>query len=282
MTLSDKYQTYLNLLPSVQGIGGFIHHDECDSLIFSGLLGCVPEANVKIDAAFDAATGLWHRRPLGYPECCPSSSASTISKDQLIGLAWYAYANKRLDISEHIVSYAISHWMIMGQAPALKDKLGSCLLTPGLLATYAEISYRLGGPNRWWLRNLPQWESSGVTGFQAHLSVLHILLRQKLTGSISSSHVSILNAHVSRQPNNPLFNIAAGTPANLAIAELVLANETWWPSDRLPASTDRYEPWLTQRDFGSDWQPDHDVPKIHSGGDFLFCCWLLNQVKNLS
>ena len=227
---------------------------------------------MKIGAAFDDATETWRRRPTNYPECCPNGSASTISKDMLLGLAIFAYFNKRLDITEQVIKHALSHWLIMGEAVSLKDKLGRCLMTPGLLATYAEISYRLGGPNRWWLRYLPQWESAGVTDYQAHLSTLHILLRKKLTGKVRKSNQQILLNRATSQPNNPLFQIAVG---NVNRAETLLANETWWPADRLPTTADRHEPWLIQRDYGPDWLPAPGEAKTHSGGDFLFCYALL-------
>ena len=192
----------------------------------------------------------------------------------VIGLAWHIYANKRLDLCEAFINYALRNFLVIGTANTLKTKLGTCLLTPGLLATYAEISYRLGGPNRWWLRYLPQYESAAVTGFEAHLSVLHLLLRKKLTGKVSVSDEQILLGHATSQPNNPLFQIAVG---NANRAQVLLANEAWWPADRLPTTADRSEPWLLQRDYGEDWQPNPAAqpPKTHSGADFLFCYALL-------
>ena len=182
--LQEKHNTYLELIKSQQDCHGFIDSDRCDSLLFSGLIGCVPGVKVDIAAAFDPKDQQWKRRPIEC-HCYPVGSSSSISRDMLLGLAFYTWRNKRLDISEHIIKYALSHWFIMGEAATLKYKLGRCLLTPGLLATWAEISYRLGGPNRWWLRYIPQFESKSVTGFQAHLSILHCLLREELTGKLN-------------------------------------------------------------------------------------------------
>ena len=176
ISLRDKYDLYLSLLPSQQDNNGFIDFEHCDSLLFSGLLGSVPGVKMDLTAARNEA-GQWFRRPLDYPECLScGGSSSTISKDMTVGLAWYAYTNKRLDICEEFISYALRHFFVIGTANTIKTKLGTCLLTPGLLATFAEISYRLGGPNRWWLRYLPQYESSSVSDYQAHLSLslIHI------------------------------------------------------------------------------------------------------------
>lgn len=266
MDLRDKFNLYHTLFPSKQDASGFILSDECDSLLFTGLVGSVPGINVDIDAAQDAQ-GSWHRRPLELPECCPEFSKSSISRDMLLGLAWYAYSNGRLDISEGVIKYALSHWMVMG-----KGAKSRTIMTPGLLSTFAWISYRLGGPSRLWLRWIPTVESAQATDYQAHLSMLHILLRRELTGK-EDLHADVAQAQCKRQPNNPLFQWAAG---NGAIAESILMDERLWPNDRLPTSRDRKGEWLLQRDDGHNWQPgegDH----IHTGGDFLF---LANLVLN--
>lgn len=264
--LELKHRKYLELLPTVQDKYGFIDSDECDSLLFSGLVGCVPGVQVTINAAFDPSDHQWKRRPVECP-CYPEGSKSSISRDMLLGLAWYAYFNNRVDISEQVIGYALSHCLIMGEGV-----LSRTFMTPGLLSTYSWISYRLGGPSRPWLRYIPQFESSKVTDFQAHLSVLHILLRNKLTGK--DNYQSLLLKQAQRQPNNPLFQYAAGYRS---AAESILMNPTLWPVDRLPTSLDRKSNWLPQRDYGPDWQPSSGEKKIYSGSDFLFTYWLMNN-----
>lgn len=296
MDLDRKYKNYFRLIKDHQDKHGFVHSDECDSLLFSGLVGCTG-LPVDIDAAQDF-DHKWLRRPYDAEPCydCNDSwvlkdrlmsmfkywkengfnkealqkifeaGGSTISRDMLLGLAWYAYSNKRLDISEGVIKYAISHWLIMGKGTPTRT-----FMTPGLLSTYAWISYRLGGPSRLLLRYIPQSESRGLTGFQAHLSVLHILLRNKLTGK--RKYTNILDCHAKRQINNPLFQFAAGY---VDAAKVLLGNENWWPEGRLPTAKDRYSDWLPQRDYGSDWEPSNGN-KVYSGGDFLFVYWLINN-----
>lgn len=269
--LDQKNLTYLSLIKKQQDSDGFIESQECDSLLFSGLVGCVPGIQVNIEAAYDRASGQWHRRPCSKP-CFPEHSKSTISRDMLLGVLWYSYFNKRLDISEQIIKYALKNLFIMGQAVDIKTKLGRCLITPGLLSTAAWVSYKLGGPSRPWLRYIPQVESKSVVGFQAHLSVLHILLRNTLTGK--EDNLDVIKKHYDRNPNNPLFCIAN---KKYEEAEKSLMNDDLWPSDRLPTNQDRREPWLLQRDHGKDWWPDASSEvKTYSGGDLIFCCWLLN------
>lgn len=273
MNLFDKkYKLYIELIKTVQNEAGFIEFSHCDSIGFSSLIGCVPDVKVNIDAAFDKVSGQWHRRPCDKP-CFPEHSKSTISRDMILMLLWYAYFNKRLDISEQIIKHALGNFGIMGQAVNFKTKIGRCLISPALLSTAAWVSYRLGGPSRPWLRWLPVSPADHVTGFQAHLTVLHVLLRNKLTNK--NSYKEVLESHYKRQPNNPLFALAAG---DLNAAEAILADSNLWPDNRLPSNHDRKEPWLLQRDYGPSWQPDSTAAKHkHSGGDFLFCYWLLNS-----
>jgi len=233
-------------------------------------VGSLPDVTVNMDAAFDKEASLWHRRPLEL-QCYPDHSDSTISRDMLLGLAWYAYFNKRLDISEQVIKYALSHWCIMGKAKNWKVKLSRCFMTPGLLATFAWISFRLGGPSRGWLRWIPIWISGNESGFEAHLSVTHALLRRRLCGRDDNRRA--LMQHAKRQPHNPLFMYAVD---QYRAAAKILLDRKYWPHDKLPTNHDRKSSWLPQRDFGPDWAPDTKNPEItHSGGDLLFCAALL-------
>lgn len=262
--MESKCSKYKELMAALaQDNHGFIESHKCDSLLFSGLVGCVPGVSVDIDAAFDKSKGWWHRRPVKH-SCYPNHSKSTISRDMFVGLAWYCWKHKRKDIAEQIVKYALSHWGIMGDAINFKVLIGRCFIGPGLLGTFA----RIAGPKYWYLHWLPTDLPGApiLTGFQAHLQVLHRLLRHKLDGSDPSKD-KILQKHAARQPKNPLFQSAVG---NHAEAMKTLSEERYWPSDRLPSPSDRKEGWIPQRDFGKDWMPG-EPGHIHHGGDFLFC-----------
>ena len=269
-----KHLLYLNLLKSQQDDHGFIESHECDSLLFTCLVGCVEGVEVNITAAM-GEEGQWFRRPIKDKygkidltnECYScKASKSTISRDMLIGLAWYTYINNRLDISEQVIQYALSHYLVMGEGPFSRT-----LMSPGLLSTFAWISYRLGGPSRWWLRIIPQIESSKVTDYKAHLSVLHIMLRNKLMGN--NKYKDILEYHANRNQNNALFQYAAG---KVDKAKEILHNQSRFPSNRLPEARDRKGPWLWERDYGSNYEPSNK-PKIHSGGDYLFVSELIRK-----
>lgn len=268
MQLQEKFNLYSQLVKAHQDKNGFIDYANCDSLLFSALLGCVPNTNVNINAALNPVTGMWHRRPLDYPECYDcKESKSTISRDQILGLAYFAYYNKRLDISEQLINYALTHWFNMGKG----DKART-MLTPALLSTLAWISYRLGGPNRFWLRWIPMAETTLTEGYQAHLSVLHILLRNELTKK--SKCINVLKHHANKEPMNPLFVYAVG---DTETALNILSNESFWPTNRLPTSKGRKEAWLPQRNYGTDWKAAKGPEVTHSGADYLFMTWLITR-----
>ena len=274
--LRQKFNTYLQLLPSVQDHYGFVQSDECDSLIFTGLTGSVAGAHIKdITAAYDSYKDQWHRRPLEWPCYMGGYSSSTISRDQLLGLAWYCWRNKRLDIAEKIVRRALRCVGKMGEG-----NLNPIMMSPGLFATYCWICYKLGGSNYWWARWFPaDMGSKKLQGYQAHLQVIHRLLRSELTGKVTDKDKEIYTHHAKRQILNPLFQYLAG---NVDKAVELLLHKVWWPEGRLPTKADRAEPWLIQRDFAAhDWEPAKNrLDKIHCGGDFLFIADLiLNRSK---
>lgn len=300
-SLEEKFQTY-----SLGCDAKKWRQNDCDALLFECLRGSIKGHSPDIDAAFDGER--WYRRPHGWKHCCYDPSAlinqegvlskicriialkvafhsvpleeivkenwfkgSTISRDMLVGLAWYAYHNKRLDISEHIISYALCHFGKMGDGDPTRTNI-----MPSLLSLFAWVSYRLGGPSRPWLRAFnPSTGKCG--GFEAHLQVLQILLISKLRGKMKPKESEILAWHYGRQRLNPLFAIACG---DTKMAEMILNTKTFWPQDRLPKASDRKESYLPQRDVGSDWEPT-DSDETHPGTDFLFCYALLTgKMKN--
>lgn len=290
MGLKEKVKTYERLIESSRDKYGFIEWEHCDSLLFTSLLGCVPSQRPSIYRA--RAGQQWFRRPVIYRSCLSDGwdrttwerikeclkarsvdpdvlkkifdrGSSTISRDMLLGLAWYAFHKKQLYVSESVIRYALKNRLIMGSGTISRTFLGL-----GLLSTFAWISYRLGGPSRPWLRWIP-WESTkGLGGFQAHLQVLHALLRRQVTGK---DFKSTFSHYATKQQRNPLFLIANG---EFSKAKEVLMCECYWPNDRLPTSEDRKTEWLPMRDEGDDWKPS-EAGRTHSGGDLLFLAWLM-------
>jgi hypothetical protein len=96
-------------------------------------------------------------------------------------------------------------------------------------------------------------------------------LDKQFRGGYTLAARAVIENHSQRQPNNPLFQYAAG---NVAGAVDLLLQESVWPADRLPESSDRFSPWVLERDDGPDWQPG-GKPKKHSGADLLFMVYLI-------
>ncbi len=263
--LDKKYQKYLELLPQVQDKYGFIESHECDALLWTGLVGCLPGLAINIDAAFNSKDKTWHRRPINHP-CYPCHSKSTISRDMFLGLAWYCYANKRTDIADQIVKYTLKHFGCMGKGKGLEG-LSRINIMPPLFVTFLLMS-KWGKYFKWLDLLIPanMMASKKQKGFRAHLQVMHCLLRNKLTGT--NKYKNIFKYHAEKQPNNALFQYLV---RNRSRAEKILNDPILFPPNRLPTNHDRKACWLWQRDYGKDWCPNYnDKKKAHSGGDFLF------------
>jgi len=261
--LTQKALLYRQLAPGYQYEAGFVT-DDCDALLFSAL-GAVGGLQVDLTAARNE-DGEWFRTP--QKDCYPNKSSSSISRDMLLGVMIAAWASRDLDMAERLYKYGADHLWIMGSGFPSRT-----FFNPEITATLAQLSYKLGGPDRA-IRNFPvSWSATGISDFEAHLQVLHIILRRAIYDKIEPSAQEVLNAQATRQPENALFQWAA---LNTPKAVELLKDTRYWPSDRLPNSGDRCEQWLFQRDSGSsDWLPCEgetpDTPsKIYTGADFLF------------
>lgn len=274
--LEQRRAVYLDLLPTVQRESGFVDTDHCDSVLFSGLMAASGIDTIDVTAAEDPAKpGRWYRRPVSLPECYASgSSRSTISRDMLLGVMWYAWTEKRLDVLERMWEYGESRDWFMGD-----DAVGGFHTQMGpLVPLLAREIYALGGEDHWVYRRLPlaSEKDEGKTDFESHLQVLQILLNAEVSHGVSETAIQRLQEQAGRQPGNPLFQYAlhAWTDGQLDVAANLLLNEQYWPADRLPTSADRCSNWVLERDVGSDWEPC-DRNRIHSGGDFLFLSWMI-------
>lgn len=269
--LNQKADLYRNLIEQVKGPSGFIESDKCDSLLFSSL-AAASGVSVNILAA-EASPGRWLRRPTSLPECYENGlSRSTISRDQLLGVLWWAYRTRNAAAIERLWDYGQARDWFMGD-----DEAGGThtLMTP-IVPLLSRLRNNLNGKQLdifWSSLPLASEGDQSKTGFEAHLQVLQLLLDKKFRNGYSTLALATINRQSQRQPNNPLFQYAAG---NVSGAVDSLLNESVWPADRLPESSDRYSPWVLERDEGPDWQPDSArEPKKHSGADLLFVVYLI-------
>jgi hypothetical protein len=276
--LEDKYLLYKDLVSNHQDSYGFIYTEHCDATLFSGLLSIVKE--VELEAAKDSK-GQWFRRPTSYTPCFTEGvtgrqeSASTISRDMFLGIYFYIWRHKRLDLAEEILKYGIENDWVMGQG-----EFSRTFFSPNMRATLAEIIFQLGGPNHLVYRSLPVSFSENE-GFGAHLTMLHIMLRGELLGSLTSSQFEIVRYNYTRTSGkNAFYSYIYHKYSSGDFTEVieVLMDSSIFPSDRLPSTSDFCADWKWQRDPGTmHWQPCDKYHPVHewSGADFLFVAKLV-------
>lgn len=268
--IAQKHVLYQSLAASHCDSHGFIMHEECDSLIFTGLYG-VSVSNIDIEAAKDES-GKWHRRPL--KDCYPKHSKSTISMDMLLGLLVYLYWLGKSDkkkagrIAKELYDYGKANNWIMGNGDP-----GRTLMRPGMQATLAELVYHLTGQNDRIARNLPQVYGDNLTDYQLHLAMLDIYLRGCLKGYITKKMLKVVKYAIATNPSNAFFHyvfLKYNGKDMSKVATILLGKH--FPNDKLPSNHEHRTDYLWQRPSNSlNWLPDSSAPrKEHSGADYLF------------
>jgi len=256
--------------------------ERCDSLLYTALwsASCGP---LDLSAWEDPEKpGKWHRNP--QRDCFlngqPNGSASTISRDMLLGLFHSLYKTKDLANVAEIVTYGEANQWVMGEAKDEVTLASRCLLTPGLISLLYDLKTSLsrslinGEPN-----SDDAWPIN--TGFRSHLDMLNIHLAGLLRGGLTNSELALVEAQANRQPHNAFFVALSAKygkrPASDAYAALL--DESIYPSTRLPNSKDRCINYLNSRDQeGADWLPcpPEEGLKEHDGTDFVFAASILD------
>lgn len=258
--LIDKYRFYLSQV--VGDAYGFVG-DHCDSLLFTSLAAY---AGVNVDVyKAEKSPGEWQRHPAF--DCFPDGgSDSTISKDMFVGLEVYLAGKKDADAARRILDYGSRHNYFMGTAKDNATLLSKTLLSVGLISDFK----RLAGMG---LVEQHSDDSIGVkNGYLGHLDILRVYSSGLLYGGISNSDLVLAKAYCDHSPRNALYCAVSHRFDDGVYdkALSVLLDETLFPSDRLPGSDARCEPYLWQReDEPKDWGPCPDEGKTHQGIDFL-------------
>jgi len=270
--LRQKRDTYLELIKSQQDVNGFVETDACDSLLFTGLVGAVASLDIDIEAAKDS-NNAWFRTPA---KTCfaEGRSKSTISRDMYVGLLWYIWKHKRLDLANQIYEYGVDNLWVMGEG-----ELSRTFFTLNMQRLLAEIIQALGGPSHNILLAYPYIYGQEVTGFEAHLQVLNALLRAEIRGNwMNQDEIDLIYAKTKEQPRNPLFQAAYSAYIEGTYEEAIttLMNGYLFPPDRLPTNQDRCTHWIPMRYDGPDWLPCSSEPfETHSGGDLIFTSYFI-------
>jgi len=270
--VAEKLNLYCSLSKEKYGAQGYVH-SKCDGLLFTSLHG-VACSYVAIDE-FQKEPGLWKRSPTH--DCfAKGESRSGISNDMIIGLLLYAWQHQRPDIPENLIKYGEDHgWdMCGGEHDSEETRLSRCIIKPTLKATVYEVAVKLGYDcnDRCHLaRAIPQVWNPHDTGFTAHLTQLHILLRGHVQRGINDNQLAQLRWQKDRVTTNALFqaSYALFTSGDMTDAWEILRG-LHFPADRLPGSGEHCTEYLWQRDPGADWLPCPGDSREHYGTDFLF------------
>lgn len=271
--LEELADTYAGLQAT-----GWTDTDQCDALLFNSLRGAAGVPLPIWEAEDKSTPGRWYRRPTYLPECYASGGAnSTISRDMLLGLFWYAWSTGDRGIVGSLWEYGSSRNWFMGDGDS--GGLGT-VLNSNMISLLARLCTHLGAecsgnPGEW--AKVPLTFSGVPEGYVRHLEVLQILLLGELEGQIPGYLADRLALHATEQPENPLFAAAMVLYQVWDPAE-VDRRLSSWPGDHLPTSADWCSSWRVEsegpgpiEESGSrGWNPCPEQTQVHSGGEILF------------
>lgn len=270
--IKAKGETYLGMSSQWQDNYGFV--SGCDSLLWTSLFK-VSGGAVDLKLAKDA-DGSWQRHPSG--DCFPGKSKSSISRDMILGLMLAIWETKDLAEANSLVKYLEDHDNTLGEHDGSIDGRNRVYANPGFAGLIYRLRWRLGGPYSAKVEVpvpvLP------VDGYEAHLQALTTLLWALMEGGISQVQLNALKGQTERQPNNAVyqalrtkFDPARGGDTSDVVR--ILMDEKYFPSDRLPTSSDRCVDYLFNHDQNeADWSPCAPLA-VHSGTDLLFTNFIL-------
>jgi hypothetical protein len=207
-------------------------------------------------------------------------SKTTVSKDMYRGAFLYWLFYNRLDLVNRTIAYGEKNSWVMGDGVNEVEIASRTVLSPEMISQIFDLQTFLegGAPEQTEEQRISTLPVK--TGYPAHLDVLNVLFDGKLYGALTDSEYKTLEAQSDRQPDNSLFNFAYhrynhSHPVERTIA--VLENEQYFPSERLPTSSDRCQEYLFMHDQNEkDWSPCPEKEHTHVGTDFVFAVSILD------
>ena len=271
--LKDKAALYTELMETNghRDAHGFIGTKHCDATLFSGLLSA---ALRDVDLTVARNGKQWFRRPNQDCGSAWENSRSTISRDMMLGVFYHMWYTRDLDSAVALMDQLKSNaYFLEGQGTP-----GELFMIPTFMNTLAELILGLDGPRYSLELNLPAIFGKD-TGYVAHLTVWHILLRGNILNKIHALDMDVLEFHALRSPLNPLFQAAYHKylDGNMTYVVQLLLNSSEWPHDRLPTTKGHCDDWPISRDHTpGDWGPCRlDNPVEHSGAELVVLYHLL-------
>ena len=246
---------------------GWAHQGGCDSLGFTALCKLAGGCSDAVITDAESEPGRWYRNP-GKRCFDDGQSASDISKDMIMMLFPYLYVSGDQQNLREIYEYGKAHGNVMGRGPVSRT-----FMTPPMVL----LLQRLIGFNSPVIPDSSK--ETNKAGFEKHLDAIDLMTKGLLGGGLDQIQYEEIRKYADANHRNALF-IALYRKykdGDQQQAIDILLDESLFPSNRLPASHDRCEEYLWQRDMGPDWQPC-DSDRVHDGVDFLIAAYVSGQI----
>lgn len=231
----------------------------CDGLTFTSLYALAGGSSDIFKAEDQDMPGRYFRDALHKCGTDNGSSATTQSQDAFIMMATLIWKLNDLHHVKEIVDYLKANDLYVGV-----PHNDITLMSSAVFNTYTIMLAKLQDmpsppvvdnpdPN---LSAPALAMTSLITGFRAHLLVMHIYDRGKIYGAINDIEYQLLKSQAERQPRNTLFSAIYKKFTNgdqsAGIADLM--DESRWPSDKQCSTDERCVPYLWSTDDDpSDW-----------------------------
>ena len=274
--LKNKFAIYAKLYGNALDSFGFVAG--CDGLLFTSLL-VASGFDQKISLAESRQEpGRWFRS--ADQNCYPSGrSRSSISRDMLLGLSLALWQKSDGASVNRMLLFSQKNKGILGDAIDSQELLGAASMSPSLLSLLSEMDFQLNGRNSENRGYFPEL-GKNLKGFETNLLAMRLILKSSLYGGLLKTDSNLIAALKLNQPQNALFQTIyhAFTDGNGNVAADILLDEKIFPSQNLPSTNQRCEPFLWQRDQNSaDWLPCPDRVEVFPAVDFFWVYALLGN-----
>jgi len=248
----------------------------------SALFSCL--ARVGGAATFDPAVLFTDGKPIRHPDINPGISDTPTSRDMVAGILWCLWDLHRkgetdhaIDLVQKMIAFGKGHplthdadvgWLFCTDGDRdlyrISDEawFGKCFMTPAVIKDIYRVAKMVGVPCdetcQYYTKigtNLP----FDGTGFRRHLAVIATVRNGLVEGAINDNSLKIvLQNAADSQSRNALYQASFHlfSDGDQAAAFAALGDESLFPRDRLPTSSEYCSDYLFQRDQDlNDWVP---------------------------
>lgn len=246
---------------------GWAHQGGCDSLGFTALCKLSGGCQDALITDAEGTPGRWYRNP-GKRCFDDGQSKSDISKDMLMMLFPYLYANGDKQNLQEIYDYGKANGNVMGRGPYSRT-----FMTPPMVWLLQRMLGMIP-----YITDIKSQEKKA--GFEKHLDAVALLTKAMVGGGLDPLQYEEIRRYSEENPKNSLFKALYNKykDGDQSEAIAILLDESLFPSDRLPTAKDRCEAYLWQRDYNEkDWG-SCDSDMVHDGVDYLIAAWVAGQI----